>query len=125
MYNESFRIDGGGCGADEKVRQWMDSVANSAVIDEADEMHNDNSSTNDPNRPILRSRRAASIFNNIGNNRNYDYGNYRGLFEAQGRISSNRYDPILISISIEALQKTNTHFRFLIVVLIVREDIFN
>ncbi|KAH9506677.1 Disintegrin and metalloproteinase domain-containing protein 10 [Dermatophagoides farinae] len=92
----------GSCGANEKVREWMDSIANSAVTDDDDDgdgyemNHNSstttamiNNSTDDLNRPILRSKRASN--NNInGNNRNHDYSNYRRLFEAQGRISYNR-----------------------------------
>ena len=69
----------------------MNSIANSAVSEDEDEIINNNSSsssTNDPNRPVLRSKRAS--INNISSNKHYDYGNYRRLFEAQGRISNNR-----------------------------------
>lgn len=68
----------------------MNSIANSAVSEDEDEIihYNSSSPTNDPNRPVLRSKRAS--INNISSNKHYDYGNYRRLFEAQGRISNNR-----------------------------------
>nr|XP_027206139.1 disintegrin and metalloproteinase domain-containing protein 10-like [Dermatophagoides pteronyssinus] len=90
FHDQRSPIDGG-CGANEEVREWMNSIANSAVSEDEDEIINNNSSstsTNDPNRPVLRSKRAS--INNISSNKHYDYGNYRRLFEAQGRISNNR-----------------------------------
>lgn len=79
-----FFIIDGACGADAEVRAWMDSVANSAVIDDQNHYLNQNGYTNIGNRTntdqhqqhITRSKRASN-----------NYNNFRLPSEAQGRIS--------------------------------------